>query len=303
MRESLASFCQRNDRADLLREWDSERNLPLTPETVSYGSKKKVWWTCAHGHHWQAAVHTRTGSGTGCPYCSGRFPIPGENDLATKYPLLAQEWNTEKNGDLTPDQVLPGSHCIVWWRCAHGHQWHAQVKSRVNGSGCPVCTNRTVQSGDNDLATQLPALAKEWHPTKNGTLTPEHIAPASNRKVWWICDKGHEYQAVVSTRTQRNGGCPYCANKRVLPGFNDLATKYPEIAAQWHPTMNGSLTPDHVLPGSRKKVWWQCRSGHIWQAVVYSRTGNQRSGCPICTGYAVGKRREKYRLAQKDKPE
>ena len=116
MRESLASFCQRNDRADLLREWDSERNLPLTPETVSYGSKKKVWWTCAQGHHWQAAVHTRTGSGTGCPYCSGRFPIPGENDLATKYPLLAQEWNTEKNGDLTPRDVLPGSHRIVWWR-------------------------------------------------------------------------------------------------------------------------------------------------------------------------------------------
>ena len=365
MRESLASFCQRNDRADLLREWDSERNLPLTPETVSYGSKKKVWWTCAHGHHWQAAVHTRTGSGTGCPYCSGRFPIPGENDLATKYPLLAQEWNTEKNGDLTPDQVLPGSHRIVWWRCAHGHQWRAQVKSRVNGAGCPVCTNRTVQSGDNDLATQLPTLAKEWHPTKNGaltpkdvvpgsrrkvwwicpkgheyqamissraqgsgcpvcagkkiipgendlasqypaiakewhqtkngTLTPDHIAPASNRKVWWICDKGHEYQAVVSTRTQRNGGCPYCANKRVLPGFNDLATKYPEIAAQWHPTMNGSLTPDHVLPGSRKKVWWQCRSGHVWQAVVYSRAGNQLSGCPVCSGYATGKRWEKYK--------
>lgn len=125
MRESLASFCQRNDRADLLREWDSERNLPLTPESVSYGSKKKVWWTCEHGHHWQAAVHTRTGSGTGCPYCSGRFPISGENDLATKYPLLAQEWNTEKNGDLTPRDVLPGSHRIVWWRCAHGHQWRA----------------------------------------------------------------------------------------------------------------------------------------------------------------------------------
>lgn len=368
MRESLASFCQRNDRADLLREWDSERNLPLTPETISYGSKKKVWWTCEHGHHWQAAVHTRTGSGTGCPYCSGRFPIPGENDLATKYPLLAQEWNTEKNGDLTPDQVLPGSHRIVWWRCAHGHQWRAQIKSRVNGSGCPICTNRTVQSGENDLATQLPvlakewhstkngaltpkdvvpgsrrkvwwicpkgheyqamissraqgsgcpvcagkkiipgendlasqypAIAKEWHPTKNGTLTPDHIAPASNRKVWWLCPQGHEYQAVVSTRTQRNGGCPYCANKRVLPGFNDLATKYPEIAAQWHPTMNGSLTPDHVLPGSRKKVWWQCRSGHVWQAVVYSRTGNQRSGCPICTGYATGKRYDRYKKMQ-----
>ncbi len=232
MRESLASFCQRNDRADLLREWDSERNLPLTPESVSYGSKKKVWWTCEHGHHWQAAVHTRTGSGT----------------------------------------------------------------------GCPICTNRTVQSGDNDLATQLPALAKEWHPTKNGALTPKDVVPGSRRKVWWICPKGHEYQAMISSRAQ-GSGCPVCAGKKIIPGENDLASQYPTIAKEWHPTMNGSLTPDHVLPGSRKKVWWQCRSGHIWQAVVYSRTGNQRSGCPVCTGYAVGKRREKYRLAQKDKPE
>ena len=294
MRESLASFCQRNDRADLLREWDSERNLPLTPETVSYGSKKKVWWTCAQGHHWQAAVHTRTGSGTGCPYCSGRFPIPGENDLATQLPALAKEWHPTKNGALTPKDVVPGSRRKVWWICPKGHEYQAMISSRAQGSGCPVCAGKKIIPGENDLASQYPAIAKEWHPTKNGTLTPDHIAPASNRKVWWICDKGHEYQAVVSTRTQRNGGCPYCANKRVLPGFNDLATKYPEIAAQWHPTMNGSLTPDHVLPGSRKKVWWQCKSGHVWQAVVYSRTGSQRTGCPVCCGYATGKRWEKY---------
>lgn len=107
---------------------------------------------------------------------------------------------------------------------------------------------------------------------------------------------------MISSRAQ-GSGCPVCAGKKIIPGENDLASQYPTIAKEWHPTMNGSLTPDHVLPGSRKKVWWQCRSGHIWQAVVYSRTGNQRSGCPVCTGYAVGKRREKYRLAQKDKPE
>ena len=71
MRESLADFCHREHREDLLAEWDSERNLPLTPETVSRGSKRRVFWHCANGHSWQAAVHTRSGSGTGCPYCSG----------------------------------------------------------------------------------------------------------------------------------------------------------------------------------------------------------------------------------------
>lgn len=346
------------------------KNLPLIPETVSYGSKRRVWWRCANGHSWQAAVHTRSGSGTGCPYCSGRRAISGETDLATRYPDLAAEWHPTRNGDLSPADVLPGSHRLVWWQCEHGNEWRAQIKSRVAGTGCPVCSNRALLRGENDLATnypelarqwhptkngqltpsdvvpgtrrkvwwvcdkghewrasvsarvngsgcpvcaskkiipgendlasRFPAIAKEWHPTKNGALTPEQVAPASNKKVWWRCPKGHDYQAVVASRTQRNGGCPYCANTKVLPGFNDLATKYPEIAAQWHPTMNGSLTPDHVLPGSRKKVWWQCSSGHVWQAVIYSRTGNQSSGCPFCTGYALGKRWNRYQRYQQE---
>ena len=294
MRESLADFCHREHREDLLAEWDSERNLPLTPETVSRGSKRRVFWRCENGHSWQAAVHTRSGSGTGCPYCSGRLPVPGETDLATRYPDLAAEWHPTKNGDLTPSDVLPGSHRLVWWQCPHGHEWRAQIKSRVSGAGCPVCSNRALLRGVNDLATNNPELARQWHPTKNGDLTPADVVPGTRRKVWWICDKGHEYQATVASRTQRNGGCPYCANTKVLPGFNDLATKYPRVAAEWHPTKNAPLTPDQVLPGSRRKVWWQCKNGHTWQAVIYSRTGNQNSGCPFCTGYAVGKRRARY---------
>ena len=146
MRESLADFCHREHREELLAEWDTEKNLPLTPETVSRGSKHRVWWTCAHGHHWQAAVHTRSGSGTGCPYCTGRRPIPGETDLATRYPELARQWHPTKNGALTPSDVLPGSHQLVWWLCPNGHEWRAQVKSRVSGAGCPICTNRHVLS-------------------------------------------------------------------------------------------------------------------------------------------------------------
>ena len=113
VRETLADYCRRTDRGDLLEEWDFERNHPLTPDTISYGSKKHVWWRCANGHRWQAAIYTRTGSGAGCPSCSGRLAIPGETDLATCYSDLAREWHSEKNGSLTPDQVLPGSHRIV----------------------------------------------------------------------------------------------------------------------------------------------------------------------------------------------
>ena len=146
----------------------------------------------------------------------------------------------------------------------------------------------------NDLATLYPDIAAQWHPTKNGALTPDKVAPASNKKAWWRCEKGHDYQAVISSRTMRGGGCPYCSNKKVLVGYNDLATLYPAIARQWHPTLNGALTPQDVTPGSRRRVWWQCSAGHTWQAVIYSRTGTQQCGCPVCSGHASGKRRARY---------
>lgn len=88
--------------------------------------------------------------------------------------------------------------------------------------------------------------------------------------------------------------CPYCAGKKVLAGFNDLVTTEPEIAAQWHHTLNGSLTPQMVTAGSHKKAWWLWAEGHVWKAAIYSRAGKQRHGCPVCAGVVNGKRKERY---------
>ena len=150
MRESLADYCIRFQRQDLLSQWDGPGNAPLTPATVSYGSRRKVWWQCDHGHRWQAAVYTRTGGESGCPYCAGKRPWPGFNDLASQYPDLAAQWHPTRNGDLTPDQVLCGSNRRVWWQCPQGHQWSAIVKSRTEGAGCPYCASRQVSAGFND---------------------------------------------------------------------------------------------------------------------------------------------------------
>ena len=274
------------DRPELLEQWDAQRNLPLTPGTISYGSKRKVWWQCEKGHHWQAAVHTRTGSATGCPVCAGKVPLAGETDLATLYPELARQWHPTKNLPLTPQQVLPGSHRPAWWVCEKGHVWRAQVKSRVAGCGCPVCANRKIHPAENDLASHFPDIATQWHPTRNAPLTPDMLAPGSRRKVWWICEKGHTWQASVASRTSGGCGCPVCAGKAVLPGENDLASCFPDIAAQWHPTLNGTLSPDQVTACSNRKVWWRCEKGHPYQATVSARTSGG-SGCPYCTGRKV----------------
>ena len=94
----------------------------------------------------------------------------------------------------------------------------------------------------------------------------------------------HEWQAVIAARAVENSGCPYCTGRRVLAGFNDLATLHPKIAAQWDDTLNGTLTPEMVTPGSHKRVWWKCHEGHVWKTAIYSRTGKQKCGCPVCAG-------------------
>ena len=283
MSESLFEYCTRNGMESLLKQWSHIRNGPLTPEQVIYGSSKKVWWVCEKGHEWEAMIKSRV-VGCGCPVCANRRLVPGLNDLATIHPELSKQWHPEKNGALTPRDVLPGSRRKVWWRCGEGHEWQATVGSRAEGKGCPVCEGKLVIPGENDLESRYPAIAKQWHPTRNGTLLPSEVTPYSNRRVWWRCGEGHAYRAPISHRTARADGCPYCAGRKVLAGFNDLATRYPEVAAQWHPELHTPLTPREITPGSRRKIWWQCEEGHIWKAAVYSRTGTQRCSCPVCAG-------------------
>jgi len=209
--------------------------------------------------------------------------------LITLNPKLASEWHPTKNGNLKPSDVTISSGRQVWWRCEHGHEWYASVASRTNmKSGCPVCAGQKVLVGFNDLITLNPKLASEWHPTKNGNLKPSDVTISSGRKVWWICKHGHEWQARIADRTKKSRprGCPVCAGRKVLAGFNDLVILNPQIASEWHPTKNGNLKPSDVTVSSHRKVWWICKHGHEWYASVASRT-NMQSGCPVCARLAT----------------
>lgn len=285
-----------SQRPDLMAQWHPTKNLPVTPERVTVGSHFKAWWVCEQGHEWRAIVKSRTLGGCGCPVCADRVLVQGINDLATTHPELAKQWHPTKNGDLTPRDVVAGNSRKVWWLCSKGHAWQAKVYSRTSGGvGCPVCAGKLVIAGENDLESQFPAIAAQWHPEKNGTLLPSSVSPYSNRRVWWRDALGHVWQASVAARTQHGSGCPYCTGHQALPGFNDLATLAPEVAAQWHPTLNGTLTPDQVTAGSRRTVWWECANGHIWKAIIYSRAGPQKCGCPVCAGKVRPERQERYR--------
>jgi hypothetical protein len=111
---------------------------------------------------------------------------------------LVNEWHPTRNGDLTPEQVTSGSGKKVWWKCSRGHEWETILSNRTNGSGCPYCSGKKA-SEDYNLAVKHPELAKEWHPTRNGDLTPAQVTPGSSMKVWWRCSRGHEWEAQANS--------------------------------------------------------------------------------------------------------
>ena len=215
-----------------------------------------------------------------------RKPPKGKS-LAEVNPKLSKEWHPTKNNNLTPYDVSSGTSRKVWWKCDKGvdHEWESRVSSRSDGTGCPICRGLKVVLS-NCLATLDPEVAKEWHPTKNGDLTPYDVSVSSGKKVWWKCDKGddHEWLSQIASRSRGNG-CSVCYGRTVVKS-NCLATLDPELAKEWHPTKNGELTPFDVTPGSNKKVWWKCEEGddHEW---FISPDKRKETDCPICVNQKI----------------
>ncbi len=262
----------------LAKQWHPSRNAPLTPKDVGPGSRKKVWWLCSKGHEWQATINSRN-DGRGCPYCSGKA-VNVDNCLETVNPALSRQWHPTKNEPLTPSRVTAGSDKKVWWICTKSHEWQETIANRSQGTGCPYCSGRRVND-DNCLQNVNPVLAAERHLTNNKPLTPANVTANSRRFVWWRCTKGHEWKAKIATRNKQGTGCPCCSGRTTCKE-NCLQTVSPALASEWHPTRNGTLTPSDVTPGSHKRVWWQCRRGHEWQALVTNR--RRGDGCPCCSG-------------------
>jgi very-short-patch-repair endonuclease/uncharacterized Zn-finger protein len=201
-------------------------------------------------------------------------------DLSS-FPHLVKEWHPTKNGDLRPEDVTHGSHKKVWWLCPKGHSYYSVVSNRTkNSTSCPYCSGNKV-GDDNNLEFLHPEIAKEWHPTKNGKLTPRDITPNSTKRIWWLCSNGHSYDAKSNVRVSMKTNCPYCSGRRVGED-NNLEYVYPEIAKEWHPLKNGNRKPTNYTSRSDTKVWWLCPNQHSYEAVIKNRTLNS-SRCPYCS--------------------
>ncbi len=219
--------------------------------------------------------------------------IKYEDSLACFFPNLVKEWHPTLNGDLKPENVLPGTTLKVWWKCSKGHEWKAPVNNRAKGSGCDICarkqrmqTRHKTQLSTRELLINCKCVA-DWDYSKN-KLGPENYTKGSGEKVWWKCHIcGHEWKNQICDRTRDyKNGCPACSNRIVVPGKNDLFTTNPELIKEWNYQLNGDLKPSNVAQWSHSKVWWTCnKCGYSYQATPSNRVLGK--GCGCCAGRVV----------------
>lgn len=201
----------------------------------------------------------------------------GDNSLAAVDPEMASRWHPTKNGDLTPRDVTPKSNKKVYWQCSIDvdHVWDATIKNVAQSTAkeaCPFCAGKKTLA-KYSLATRYPELAAEWHKELNSDISPFNVQPMSNKSVWWQCPYGHAYKMPIHQRVARGSGCPK---------DNLLVERFPCIAAQWHPTLNGNRKVEEIGCGSDFQATWICPKGHVYKAAVSNRAAGK--GCSYCAG-------------------
>lgn len=203
------------------------------------------------------------------------------SSVAGGRPDLVAEWSPKN--EKSPNEVRPGSQLKIIWVGPCGHEWVAPVDNRVyNNTGCPFCTSRggkRLLPGLNDLATVNPVLAAEWHPTKNGTITPEQTLPAVKARYWWLCpDCGREWYALLNMRHSRGTGCPSCRGRKRGVSASG-AGHWSRLDGEWSPKNRLQLSEFSV--SSQQKAHWICAQGHEWQASIGDRN-LKKTGCKQC---------------------
>jgi len=223
-------------------------------------------------------VFNKTNGKQKCPYCSGKR-VCKENSLSTLFPEIAKEWDYSKN-KLTPDDYTAFSNKEVEWICPKGHEYAMPISHRTSyHQNCSCCAGRKV-CDDNRLSILFPDIAKQWHPTKNGNITPHDIVIGSNTKRWWKCECGYEWKTSPKKRCIGKQGCSNCVGK-ILTKENCLGAKYPELIESWDYEKNYPLTPFDVFPNTTKPLYWKCKRGHD---SYYMRADHRIKGhgCKFC---------------------
>jgi hypothetical protein len=289
---------------NLAKELHPSKNGEITPENITAGSNRKLWWLCNKcGREWDAVVHSRKSAKIydgGCKHCtrtkklkiSKKTRVPKiTKPMRITHPEISKEFHPTKNPNYSIDLPSPKGTEKVWWICSNCDNEFQQIfRGRKFGYPCKACSGQGVHSdGRNSMAVTHPKLAIELHPTKNGDLTPKIIMAGTSKSLFWQCSEcTHLWGATGNNRANKGTGCPACYGRVVKPdGSNSLATQFPELLEELHPIKNGDFSPHEITSKSPTMLWWICNScNYEWETLCKNRT-RMKSGCPVCAEYGI----------------
>ena len=277
--KALVGFNSLQDKnPKLAEEWSDSNNLKASE--VLPTSWSRVQWICptCRGEY-SAIIRERKVGDDACPYCRNDKVLAGFNSLQYKNPELAKEWSA--NNVRKADEVLPTSSSRVKWVCPTCKgEYSAIIRDRkVGDDACPYCRQTKLLKEQTSLGVINPELAKEW--SANNVRKADEVLPTSSSRALWICPTCRgEYYAAIRDRKVGDDACPYCKNDKVLPGFNSLQYKNPELAEEW--SANNELKANEVLPTSSSRVKWVCPTcrGEYYAAIRDRKVGDD--ACPYC---------------------
>ena len=279
----------------LASEWSTNNDRTADQVMANWGIP--ALWICPEcGGEYPYRINGRKVGDESCPYCNDRKVLPGLNDFATVHPELLPEWSP--NNDIKPSEVLATRQNVILWICPDcGNEYNYLMTLRQLGDdACPYCNYRLILTGLNDFATMYPELSAEWSPNNN--MKPSEVLATRQHRVLWICPEcGGEYAWPMNERHLGDDVCPYCNNRKVLPGYNSLLVKYPELMTEWD-TINNLLIgvdADQILPQNIQPIWWICNScGYHYRMATSRRImyeTRHQIACSKCKG-----RRQKRRF-------
>lgn len=208
-------------------------------------------------------------------------------NFTIKYNYLLEEWDFELNKDLDPKNFSAGSSQKVWWRCKScSYNWMTAIYNRTKkkGTGCPKCNGTIIRKEKSNslLASHKQIVDESWDYEFN-TINPNEVSSGSGKVVFWKCSNHTEpFEMEIRLRV-RGYNCNYCRNTKLLKGYNDFASNYPEMLKFWSYDLNDEL-PGEITVAYRKKVWWKCLECKGVFDREPRRIISNRKNCPYCKG-------------------
>ena len=273
----------------LRKEWSKKNNIPVHL-ALSHIDTKKYWWNCSicQGEY-LCSIPIRREVIDSCPYCNDEQPLKGYNTISDIHPELTSYWsskNTQKIDEITLSEAKNKKY--IWLCDCCNLEFNEKLSivldkfSNINNRElkkiCPYC-NKKRPKPEESLGYKKPFLKSEWLENINGDIY--NIFSNSNDIIEWICRKCHRnFKAKISNRAEDDKCCPYCSNRILIKGINDLATTHPHLIKEWSNLNDRQLSC--LTNKSSYKAWWKCSvCSNTYQQVVSSKLISKTS-CPYC---------------------